>query len=95
MTARGDFSFVNCELSRNTLENTYKVIDGLGAWDYILVDEDIITSGLGKLINKISEREYSVGHSGTSWRYCMNHMKKIAEIGWDKYVLSWTRRDTI
>ena len=95
MDTKGTFSFVKCDTSRHGLTTTYDIVDKLAAWDDLADETDIKTSGLCRLILTISENKYDIKHTHQSWMYCINHMKKIADMGWDRYVLTWARRGTV
>ncbi len=91
----GDFSFIDCKLTRYTFKATYDAISSIdGAWDFLKSFEPSAHNGfmfsshpfLMKIENKSDE--LGAGHSGASWAITMRNMEYIAKHGWDNYVNS-------
>ena len=89
----GDFSHIDCDLTRGSLEGTYKAVSNVkGAWDFLKVYTPAEGQGFmfssHRILTEISNEteNLNVGHSGASWGMCMRHMEYIAKHGWDQYV---------
>ena len=89
--SEGLFDFINDEISRKTLNNTYKAITNTNNWEnlknfsvdlkkgFMFSSEDFL-----KEISDETER-LNTGHSGASWGFCMRQMHEIAKNGWNNY----------
>ena len=89
----GDFSHIDCDLARRSLEGTYQAVCNVkGAWDFLKSYTPAEGQGFMFSCNPVvteigNETEnLNVGHSGASWGMCMRHMEYIAKHGWDQYV---------
>ena len=79
--APGDFSYSVNKFEERYLMYDYKVINRIGqsAWDFLKI---------GKLSGPMLEQlksECWEDHTEKTFTKSMNEMKKIAQIGWDKY----------
>jgi hypothetical protein len=97
---RGNFSFINCEWSKEMLQSAFDAVESVqGGWEALLPEP---SSGgfmfsprppgsvLRQIDSAISER-YS-GHSGASYGCTMRNMQGIARLGWDDYVRFYRNR---
>lgn len=76
----GDFSHIKNYTLRRQLESTYLAVTETDSWD-VIHDDD-------KLIKIIWECEKSeCYHTDSSWSYCIQVMRKIANDGWENYIL--------
>jgi hypothetical protein len=90
---RGDFSFINCEYSREMLQSAFDAVESVpNGWEALLPEpangfmfsSRAEGSVLKQIDRAISER-YS-GHSGSSYACTMRNMQGIARLGWNDYV---------
>ena len=85
-----DFSFIQCELSREVCQTAADAISQLELWDFVKKDpgEGGFMLSNAPEIEKISKRIDELGfkdHSGASFGITMRGMQKIALHGFDKY----------
>ena len=91
----GDFSFINDQLTRQTLEHDFKVINEYGkeAWYAFYIHDpykSFIYDSKSEILSEVSDKLYP-GHSGASYGLSMRTFEYIAKHGWDKYVITFKK----
>lgn len=87
----GNFSFIECGITRTGLENTYQAITNCQLWEelkqYCVDNEKGFMFSSDVLLTKIyrETERLQTGHSGASWGFCMRTMDYIAKNGWQQY----------
>ena len=96
---RGNFSFINCEFTREMLQSAFDAVESVqGGWEALLpepVNGFMFSprppgSVLRQIDIAISER--FDGHLGSSYGCTMRNMQGIARLGWDDYVRFYLNR---
>jgi len=82
MYTPGDFSFIDGREERAMLEDAYKAVSSTQSWD-LLKNRDESESKQMRQAMKYPR------HTCTSYASTMHHMKRIAVIGWDNYILEY------
>ena len=84
----GDFSFIKDELTSWGLTKTYEAICNVNMWQQLKqIDYAPMRLRSTTLSPIFKETEnLNIGHSGTSWTYCMSHMQYISNEGWNEYL---------
>lgn len=76
------FDFYNDGLTEHYLWNMYRTIEKLNLWD----DVRKYSGKSEDLYDKMrKDPEFNDGHTGSSFFYCLRHMKEISNVGFDKY----------
>ena len=86
----GDFSFVKCELLRESLDYDFKAINKIGekAWEAFKnhdSDKNFMYQTKGGIWDIIGNSMYP-GHSGASYGITMRVFERIAKHGWNNFV---------
>jgi hypothetical protein len=89
----GDFSWVEDDRSRTNLECAYRQLANLpksaDVWNQLRALPDASVFVLNEPVVDLVHREQfctgGCGHSGSSFRWTLNNMKAIAQVGWDAW----------
>ena len=86
----GDFNWYSDEQPvRDILKNMFDAVTKLNLWDWLRDfnpnPEDGLQFSESSEIDAIAQETADMGHSGTSFGYCLGNMSSIAKIGWVKY----------
>lgn len=82
---------------RKSLNNIYNVIEEKELWNYIKCNSPSPETGYmfsnDNIINQIGNdpRVLNSGHSGATFAYAMRCMQRIADVGFDQFVLENTK----
>ena len=94
MISRGDFSFIVDEDVRRSLGLAMEVLDTLKLWKWLALYEMhngsfVFDTDVDGNLKRIEDALFERGdvHSGASFAIVMNHMRIIARIGWEDYVI--------
>ena len=98
--ARGDFSFIDSEWSREMLQTAFDAIESVpNGWEALLPEP---VNGFmfsprpeGYVLRQIDRaiHESYGGHSGSSYGCTMRNMQGIARLGWEDYVRFYLNRN--
>jgi hypothetical protein len=91
MYARGDFSFITGANERAMLEDGFKAVETIEAWNDLKADPGeggFMYSPAAASINRRITGAMALQdtHSGLSYGWTLRNMQYIAQNGWDAYV---------
>lgn len=98
---KGDFSFVNDDLSQRAFHNLYIAITETKNWEWLKTFEPDKKKGfmfsqhpnLTAIENALDHSDPANGHSGASWGWALGNMSHIACFGWDDFVVRWKKQN--
>jgi hypothetical protein len=81
------FDFFNDGLTEHYLWNMWRTVEKLNLWDDVRkFNMDRYFNDGGDLYLKMKkDLNFNDGHTGSSFYYCLRHMKEIGDVGFDKY----------
>lgn len=91
MYDQGDFSFINCKMTKCSLQTMYDQITHDNMWTFFERDPPANTGYMfwnNHYLQKLSEKLDKDGHSGASFAFRLRHMREIKRLGWEHYVQS-------
>jgi len=99
---KGDFSFINDELSRDAFHNLYIAITKTNNWKWLKNFEPDKDKGfvftqhkkLTEIENALDQSDPANRHSGASWARAVSSMSHIACFGWDDFVERWKKQNS-
>jgi glucan-binding YG repeat protein len=78
----GRFEYVTNKSTREMLINAWQAVTLTETWRYLKRDvANLSSENAQKIIGKMYELEYSVGHSGSSFWWCIKILQFIEEHG--------------
>lgn len=86
----GDYTWYPDEQPiRDILKNMFDVVTKLNLWEWLRDFDPKPENGFefseSSEIEALARETADMGHSGTSFGYCLGHMSRIAKIGWVEY----------
>ena len=89
---KGDFSFTNCQETREMLKDMYDSVEKINGWEQLKnIDLDL------KNLSEFIDFEYKIrknlkldnDHSNSSYRYTLRNTIFIAKYGWYGRIATW------
>lgn len=88
----GKMDFINCEISREMLENAWLAINLTENWDFVAQDNESFMFSKDNrkwIITEKMEKLGYEGHSGFSFGWTIRHMQFLAKNGIEKFKENW------